>query len=98
MRRRAPSALGDVLRGAVTGIAPDTPLARVQAAWAEVAGDTIAAEATPASEREGTVTIECSSAVWAQELALLGPDLLERPTSALEGPPVRHLRFRVKSP
>ena len=45
-------------------------------AWDEVAGDAVAAEARPASERAGTVTLRCESAVWAQELELLSGDLL----------------------
>jgi predicted nucleic acid-binding Zn ribbon protein len=98
MRRRAPSAIADVLRQAVSQAAPDTLLARVQAAWPGVAGAAIAAESAPASEREGTVTVECSGSVWAQELALLGPDLIERLNRSLEGSKVRSLRFVVKSP
>jgi predicted nucleic acid-binding Zn ribbon protein len=97
-RRRAPSSIGDVLREALAGAAPDTVLARVQAAWPAVAGPAIAAEATPASEREGTVTVECSGAVWAQELDLLGPDLLARLNGVVKGDRVRRLRFVVKAP
>jgi predicted nucleic acid-binding Zn ribbon protein len=98
MRRRAPSPIGDVLRDAVRGAAPDTPLARVQAVWPGVAGAAIAAEASPASERDGTVTFECSSAVWAQELELLGPDLRRRLNTALGAPLVQRMRFRVTAP
>jgi hypothetical protein len=90
--------LSDVLRKAVAGAAPDTLLARVQAAWPGVAGAAIAAEAAPASEREGTVTVECSGAVWAQELTLLAPDLVARMNGVLEGTAVRALRFVVKAP
>ena len=97
-RRRAPAPLADVLRQAVAGAAPDTLLARVQAAWPEVAGRVIAAEASPSEEREGTVTVACSGSVWAQELELLGPDLLGRLNAALRGAEVRRLRFVVKAP
>ena len=97
-RRRAPSPLGDVLAEAIAGSAPDTPLARVQAVWPKAAGAAIAAEATPASEREGTVTVECSGAVWAQELELLSGDLTARLNEAIGGPAVRRLRFVVKTP
>jgi predicted nucleic acid-binding Zn ribbon protein len=38
----------------------------------------IAAEATPVSERGGVLTISCSASVWAQELDLMGPVVLER--------------------
>jgi predicted nucleic acid-binding Zn ribbon protein len=97
MRRRAPTTLSDVLKRAVSQAAPDTVLARVQALWPEVAGAAIAAEATPSAEREGTVTVECSGSVWAQELALLGPDLVGRLNTCLEGASVRSLRFIVKA-
>jgi predicted nucleic acid-binding Zn ribbon protein len=98
MRRRAPSQLSDVLGKALAGLAPDTALARIQAAWPGVAGKAIAAETAPASEREGTVTVECSGSVWAQELALLAPDLTSRLNAALGTPAVRRLRFVVKTP
>jgi predicted nucleic acid-binding Zn ribbon protein len=94
-RRRAPTKLSEVLQDAVAGAVPDTLVARVAAAWPEVAGAAIAAEARPASEREGTVTVECSSAVWAHELELLGPDLLGRLNARLGGHQVRRLRFVV---
>jgi predicted nucleic acid-binding Zn ribbon protein len=97
VRRRAPEPFSDVLREAVGEAAPDTLLARVQALWPEVAGPAVAAETAPASEREGTVTVECSGAVWAQELTLLEGDLLGRLNPRLEGAQVRHLRFKVKS-
>ena len=97
-RRLAPSALSDVLREAVAGSVPDTLLARVTAAWPEVAGAAIAAEARPSSEREGTISVECSSAVWAQELDLLAPDLMARLNARLGGPQVRRLRFLVTAP
>jgi predicted nucleic acid-binding Zn ribbon protein len=98
MRRRGPSALSEVLREALAGAAPQTPLARVQAAWPGVAGAAVAAEASPASEREGVVVVECSSAVWAQELELLGADLRERLNRTLGAPLVQRLRFRVTAP
>jgi predicted nucleic acid-binding Zn ribbon protein len=46
----------------------------------------------PVGERDGVVTISCRSAVWAQELDLLGPDLLKRLNEALEQP-LTALRF-----
>ena len=56
------------------------------------------AESAPASEREGTVTVECSASVWAQELTLLEADLRGRLNAALKGQTVRSLRFVVKAP
>ena len=98
MRRRAPAPFSDVLRQAVGEVAPDTLLARVQALWPDVAGAAVAAESAPASEREGTITVECSGAVWAHELTLLAPELVGRLNARLEGIQVRSLRFVVKEP
>jgi predicted nucleic acid-binding Zn ribbon protein len=98
VRRRAPERFADILRDAVDKAAPDTLLARVQAVWPEVAGAAIAAEAAPSTEREGIVTVDCSGAVWAQELTLLEPELVGRLNDRLEGVQARSLRFRVKSP
>jgi predicted nucleic acid-binding Zn ribbon protein len=98
MRRRAPEPFSEVVRDAVGAAAPDTLLARVQALWPEVAGAAIAAEAAPASEREGTVKVDCSAGVWAQELTLLEGDLRGRLNARLEGLQVRSLRFVVKTP
>jgi len=97
-RRRAPEPFAVILRDAVAKAAPDTLLARAQALWPEVAGAATAAESAPSSEREGTVTIDCSGAVWAEELTLLEPELVTRLNGRLEGPQVRSLRFRVTAP
>ena len=65
--------------------------------WPDVAGELIAGEAKPVSERGGTVTIACRSAVWAQELTLLGPDLVRRLNEALGTTRVAELKCRVQS-
>lgn len=98
MRRLAPRPLAEALRGVASEAAPTTLIAAVQAAWPRAAGDTLAAAAAPVSERDGTVTIACESAVWAQELDLLGPELRERLNAALGAPRVLKLRFTVGSP
>ena len=96
MRRRAPRPLGAALAGVVDELAPATTLARVQRAWGPAAGEAIAREAQPVAEREGTVTIECRSSVWAQEIELLSADLVARLNEALgasaDAPAVRSLR------
>jgi predicted nucleic acid-binding Zn ribbon protein len=81
----------------VRDVQPATALARVQAAWPEVAGPALADAATPVSERDGVVTFACRSAVWAQELELMAPDLQARLEAALGGGAARSLRFRVGS-
>jgi predicted nucleic acid-binding Zn ribbon protein len=99
MRRFGPRPLTEALAAVTRTIEPQTPIARVQRAWRQTAGDTIREEAEPTSERAGTVTITCRSAVWAHELSLLAPDLTERLNEALNAPPeapfVKELRFVV---
>ena len=93
MRRRAPRPLSVALDRVTPGLSPPSALARVQAVWSDVAGAAMRGEADPVSERCGTVTFECRSAVWAQELDLLSEDLRERLNEALGGPSVKALRF-----
>jgi predicted nucleic acid-binding Zn ribbon protein len=97
MRRLAPRPLSAALDGVVPDVAPDTLLARVQAAWKGVAGPRLADAAAPVSEREGVVTVRCESGVWAQELDLLAPDLLAGIEGALGDRSVTKLRFVVGS-
>jgi predicted nucleic acid-binding Zn ribbon protein len=92
MRTRRPRSLGTALGSIRRETAPKTLLAAVQMAWPQVAGEAIDAEATPVAERAGVVTVSCRSAVWAQELDLLGPELLEKLNEALDAP-VASLRF-----
>jgi predicted nucleic acid-binding Zn ribbon protein len=99
MRRMAPRPLAHALAGFTATLAPATTLARVQACWAEVVGDGVGAESSPVAEHDGVVTVTCRSSVWAQELDLLGPELVERVNTALAGDggraAVLGLRFRV---
>lgn len=100
MRRPGPRPLSIALEQAARAAAPATLLARVQAAWPEVAGRTVAAAAAPVAEREGVVTVACESAVWAGELELLAPDLLGRLNGSIgaeEAGRVARLRFVVGS-
>ena len=98
MRRAGPRPFDTALKDAASRAAPAGLLARVQACWPEVAGTALAAEASPVSEHVGKLTLNCRSAVWAQELELLAPDLLERLNRALAdeaAAPLKALRFRV---
>lgn len=92
MRRRAPRPLAEALAPLQASLAPATLLAEVQRVWPAVAGAAIAREATPVAERAGVVTVACSASVWAQELDLMAPMLLERLNAELGGERVRRLR------
>ena len=98
--RRSPRRFAAALREARARAEPLTLLAAVQSSWPAAAGGRVAAEAEPVMERDGVVTVACRSATWAQELDLLGPQLLERLNEALSpagqspvGTRVRALRF-----
>jgi predicted nucleic acid-binding Zn ribbon protein len=78
MRRIAPRPIAlalDELRGEWE---PDTVLAAVQRVWRSAVGETIADAAQPTAERAGVLTVSCAAAVWAQELDLMAPSILER--------------------
>jgi predicted nucleic acid-binding Zn ribbon protein len=91
-RSRVPRPAAFAIEALSDSLAPQTPISAVQRAWPDVAGDLIAAQCEPTSERGGVVTVTCSSAVWAQELDLLSADLIERLNAALDGQLVTALR------
>lgn len=72
--------------------APQTLLAEVQRAWPGAVGEAIAAEARPSAERAGVLTVSCSAAVWAQELDLMAPVILERLGQVLGNDRITRLR------
>jgi predicted nucleic acid-binding Zn ribbon protein len=78
MGRRAPRPIGAALETVLSGAEPATLLAAVQSAWPGAVGEAVAREATPVSERDGVVTVACKSATWAQELDLLGGQILDQ--------------------
>jgi predicted nucleic acid-binding Zn ribbon protein len=96
-RRSTPKPLADSVRALRAEAQPQTPLAAIQAAWPEAVGARIAAEARPVRERDGTVTVECRAATWAQELDLLHDELLGRLNEALGSGRVTRLRMLVGS-
>lgn len=90
--RRSPRPLFLALDRMRDDLAPATPLAAIQRVWPQAVGPTVAAEATPTAERGGVVTVSCSASVWAQELDLMAPVLLERLNQLLGDQPVSRLR------
>jgi predicted nucleic acid-binding Zn ribbon protein len=91
-RRRSPRPLGLAIDRVRDDLAPATLLAEVQSVWPEAVGEAIAAEARPTAERGGVLTISCSASVWAQELDLMGPAIVERLNGSLESGSVTRLR------
>jgi predicted nucleic acid-binding Zn ribbon protein len=73
-------------------LAPDTVLAEVQRAWRATVGETIAGQARPIAERGGVLTVACEASVWAQELDLMGPELVDRLNATLRQGSLTRLR------
>lgn len=96
MSRLAPRPLAAALDVFTAELSPDSTLARVQIAWESAAGAAVAAAATPTAERGGTLTVTCSASVWAQELELMAPVLLQRLNEALGTELLNKLRCRTQ--
>jgi predicted nucleic acid-binding Zn ribbon protein len=95
VNRSAPRSLSTALGDLTATLAPAGTLARVQELWERAAGPAVAAAATPTAERRGVLTVTCSAAVWAQELDLLAPALLQRLNTALGEEALHKLRCRT---
>lgn len=95
MRRRAPRGLAQALEHLVSRVAPQSTLGDIQRVWERTVGPELAQRAEPVAERDGTLTVACESAVWAQELELLGPELVGQLNSALGRPGISALRCRA---
>ena len=95
MSRRAPRSLAGALGDLVGALAPATTLARVQGVWEQALGSSIAEAGRPTAERDGVLTITCSDSVWAQELYLMGSELVSRLNRALGEDLVQSLRCRT---
>lgn len=96
MSRRAPRRLSAALDGLTATLIPPTKLARVQLIWAHVVGEAIAEAGHPTAERDGLLTVTCSDSVWAQEIELMGAELVGRINEALGEELIQRLRSRAR--
>ena len=90
--RHSPRQLDQAVERLRDELAPQTLLAEVQRVWSAAVGVEIAAQATPTAERGGVLVISCAASVWAQELDLMSPAILERLNQALAGQRISRLR------
>jgi predicted nucleic acid-binding Zn ribbon protein len=95
VRRAGPRPIGAALDALTAQLQPHTLLAEVQRAWPAAAGP-FADVATPFSERDGTVSVACPQAVWAQELDLMAERVLERLNAELGRTAVHRLRVQAR--
>jgi predicted nucleic acid-binding Zn ribbon protein len=98
MRRREPRPAGPAVQALADRLAPLTLLADVQRVWEQAVGELVAAQAEPTAEHDGVLVVTCSSAVWAQELDLMAPDLIAQLNRLLRAERVSALRCRTVSP
>jgi predicted nucleic acid-binding Zn ribbon protein len=96
--RPAPRRLSLAVEQLTERLAPRSTLGDVQRAWPEAVGPVIAREAAPTAERGGTLTITCRSSVWAQELDLMGPELVGKLNARLGGERITGLRCVASPP
>jgi hypothetical protein len=79
-----------------TGSRDGVPLAALTEAWPGVVGETIARRAWPLRiGRDGTLHVATESATWANELALMRDEILERLAAQLGNDAPAGLRFAV---
>ncbi len=91
-QRRGPRPVAFALERMRGELAPQTLLAEVQEVWIQAVGEGIAAEASPTADRAGVLTVSCAAAVWAQELDLMGPTIVERLNAVLRRGAISRLR------
>ena len=92
-RRRSPRPVSFALDTLGDRLEPATLIAKIQRHWPDVAGSF--ASCQPAYERDGELTIDCGSAVQAQELDLMSELVVARLNEALGQPAVKRLRPRA---
>ena len=96
--RRSPRQVGPAVDRLRDQLAPQTLLAEVQRVWATAVGSYIAGHAQPTGERGGVLVVSCAASVWAQELDLLAPAILERLNEELGDQRLSRLRCVATPP
>ena len=92
-RRRNPRPVSFALDSLGDRLEPATLIAKIQRHWPAVSGSFSGCR--PAYERDGELTIDCGSAVQAQELDLMSELVVARLNEALGQPAVKRLRPRA---
>lgn len=97
MRRRpGPRPLSGAFERVADAVMPQTLLAEVQRVWPSVVGAGLAEVAVPVGESDGVVRVACGSAVWAQELDLMGARVVAALNEALGRDAVVRLRAEAR--
>ena len=96
--RRAPRPLADALGPFTAALEPASPLARAQGCWEQVVGPAIAAHASRSASVAGSCRWPATEAVWAAEVDLLGPSLVDALNTAIGTSALRSVRARNRPP
>lgn len=96
MGRRKPRPMAAAVEQARSRLAPQGGLAAIQLRWKDVVGPAIAAVAEPVSEKQGVLRVECSEAVWVEELTMMESDLLARLREQLGPSAPQAIKFVLK--
>ena len=97
MRRRGPRPVGASLDRILASVAPATLLAEVQRVWPEAVGPLLAGVTRPVGEKDGTIRVDCRSAVYAQELDLMSERVVAALNQRLRRAGVKGVRCGVRS-
>lgn len=95
-RQRDFTSISDALEGLTGRLQPQTALARIQSAWPDAVGETVAGWAEPVSERGGVVTFVCSDSMVAHELTMIMPELLKKLEESLPRVRLSELKFVIR--
>lgn len=98
-RKRAPSALGDVLASVLqqAGLTDRVAQASVIPEWPVLVGPQIAAVTEPVLlQQDGTLCVAVRTHAWMQELSLLEPELLRSLNRDPARPPIARLRWMLR--
>ena len=98
-RKRAPSALGDVVASVLqkAGLTDRVAQAGVIPEWPALVGPQIAAVTEPVLlQQDGTLCVAVRTHAWMQELSLLEPELLRSLNRDPSRPPIARLRWMLR--
>lgn len=94
MGRRDPRHISEALQAERFRVAPDSDLAKLQAAWVGIVGDAVATNCQLVGMHKGVVEVLCSSSVWAHELSSMSRSLLIKMNVVVGREWALQLRFR----
>jgi hypothetical protein len=92
----APQALGKLVGDVYPKDAPeDSVVFRLAGSWASAVSERIQQNAQPVAYRAGVLTVNTTTASWANALSLESARLLARLSACMPGVPLTRLAFRV---